>query len=82
MGGEVRFDGLRVGLQMVDPGVVTLFLCGHGVLLLPVPRTQQNLLDPLQPSFDSAQAAGDGVILLRHLQRGGCSRDCRGGRLG
>ena len=82
MGGEVRFDGLRVGLQVIDPRVVTLFLRGYGVLLSVVPRAQQNLLDPLQPRFDSAQATGDGVILLRHLRGGRCSRDCCGGRLG
>ena len=38
MDGEVGFDGLRVGLQMVDPRVVTLLLRGHRVLLLTVHR--------------------------------------------
>ena len=70
MDGEVGFDGSRVGLQMVDPRVVTLLLRRHRGLLLAVHRAHESLLDPGQPRFDSAQAAGDAVILLGHLWRG------------
>lgn len=76
MGAEVSFDVLRVGFEVVDPCVVTLFLRGR--LLLAAPLAQQDVLDPGQPCFDSAQAADDGVILLRHLRRGGRPRDCCG----
>ena len=43
---------------------------------------EQKLFDPGQPSFDPAQAAADGVILLRHLRMGVGSRDCCGELLG
>ena len=82
MGAEVGFDGLRPVVQIVDPRVVTLFLGGYGVLALRCPCAQQDFLDPFQPRFDSAQAAVDGVILSRHLWRGGCCRDCCEGRSG
>ena len=34
---------------------------------------EQKLFNPGQPSFDPAQAAADGVVLLRHLRMGGGS---------
>ena len=43
---------------------------------------EQKLFNPGQPSFDPAQAAADGIVLLRHLRMGGGSRDCCGERLG
>ena len=82
MDGEVGFDGLRVGLQMVDPGVVTLLLRCHAVLIFTIPGADQKLFNPGQPRFDPAQAAGDGLVLLRHLRVGGCCRDCCRGHLG
>ena len=66
----------RPGVQIGDPRVVTLLLRGRGGLLWLLPRADQHLLDPGQLRFDSAQAAGDVVILSRHGRRAGSSRDC------
>ena len=82
MGAEVSFDGPRVAVQIVNPGVVALLLNGDGLPFVFAPSADEQLLDPGQLRFDSAQAPGDGVILLRHLLRDGCLSDCREGCLG
>ena len=82
MGGEVSFDGLRGVVQIVDPCLVALFLRCHLGLVFSLCRAEQKLFNPGQPSFDPAQAAADGVVLLRHLRMGGGSRDCCGELLG
>ena len=82
MGAEVSFDGPRVAVQIVNPGVVALFLSGDGVPFVFALRADEQLLDPGQLRFDPAQAPGDGVILLRHLRRDGCPSDSCEDRLG
>ena len=82
MGAEVSFDGPRVAVQIVNPGVVALLLNGDGLPFVFAPSADEQLLDPGQLRFDPAQSPGDGVILLRHLRRDGCPRDSCRGRLG
>ena len=82
MGAEVSFDGPRVAVQVVNPGVVALLMSGDGTPLLFALTADEQLLDPGQLRFDPAQAPGDGVILLRHLLRDGCLSDCCEDRLG
>jgi len=76
VGSEVRFNGFRGGVQVVNPCLVALLLRFHGVLIFTIPGADQKLFNPGQPRFDPAQAAGDGLVLLRHLRVGGCCRDC------
>lgn len=75
MGAEVSFDGPRVAVQIVNPGVVALLLSGDGIQFVFASCADQQLFDPGQLRFDPAQSPGDGVILLRHLRRDGCPRD-------
>ena len=77
----MSFDGLRGVVQIVDPCLVALFLRCCGVLTLTNSCAEQKLFNPGQPRFDPAQAAADGVVLLRHLRMGGGSSDCCGERL-
>ena len=82
MGGEVSFDGLRGVDQIVNPCLVALYLRCRWILTFANSCVEQKLFNPCQPSFDAAQAAADGVVLLRHLRMGGDSRDCSGELLG
>ena len=82
MGGEVSFDGFRGVVQIVDPCLVALFLRCRWVLTFTDACAEQKLFNPGQPCFDPAQAAVDGVVLLRHLRMGGGFRDCCGEPLG
>ena len=82
MGAEVSFDGPRVAVQIVNPGVVALLMSGDGIPLPFALPADEQLLDPGQLRFDPAQSPGDGVILLRHLRSDGCPRDSCEDRLG
>lgn len=78
MDAEVLIDGLRVVVQIVNPGFVTLVLSGDRVPCLLFPRVEQQRLDGFQPHFNAAKAYGDGVVWLRHLWSDGSFRDCCG----
>ena len=71
MGSDVRFDGFRGVVQVVNPCLVALLMRCHGVLIITSPGAEQKLFNPGQPRFDPAQAACDGLVLLRHLRAGG-----------
>ena len=77
----MSFDGLRGVVQIVDPCLVALFLRCCWVLTFTNSCAKQKFFNPGQPSFDLAQAAADGVVLLRHLRMGGGFRDCCGEHL-
>ena len=78
----MSFDGFRGVVQKVDPCLVALLLRCRWVLTFTGACAEQKLFNPGQPCFDPAQAAADGVILLRHLRMGVGSRDCCGELLG
>lgn len=66
MGAQMSFNGIRVVVEIADPGLVALLLSGDRTPFLLFPRANQQLFDPGEPRFDAAQPVGDGVILLRH----------------
>ena len=65
VGSEVRFNGFRGGVQVVNPCLVALLLRCHGVLIFTSPGAEQKLFNPGQPRFDSAQAACDGLVFAK-----------------
>ena len=46
VGSEVRFNGFRGGVQVVNPCLVALLLRCHAVLIFTIPGADQQLFNP------------------------------------